>query len=105
MSQCDVDSIENDTPHVCCARNDESLIIQSSQTAVALAPNQQQQQQQPLSSALFGKMTMGDSDESIEENALLPNRSECGREHVENRIYSGQVSKKNNAEKLNVNLE
>jgi hypothetical protein len=56
----------------------------------------------PALSAVFEdskaiKREKGDNlDDSIDSTKawfnLLPSRSECGRETVENRIYSGQVS-------------
>lgn len=91
LSQCDAET-DNKVPHVCCARNDDSLIFDFDMNATHL----------PALSAVFEdskaiKKEKGDNlDDSIDSTKawfnLLPSRSECGRETVENRIYSGQVS-------------
>lgn len=90
LSQCAAETSDNKVPHVCCARNDDSLILDSDMNTTHL----------PALSAVFedakaikkGK----DLDDSIDSTkgwfSLLPKRSECGLETVENRIYSGQVS-------------
>lgn len=104
LSQCEPVANESgknnnkNVPHVCCARNDDSLILQLS-TGGAI---QTQTQAPPSSSAIF--ITTYDSatddensDDSIvlpnaNDTGLLPGKNECGVELIENRIYSGQVS-------------
>lgn len=96
MSQCDAGwPVEENIPYVCCARNDDSLILQPT-TADAPQPPQP-------SAILPKKSTQVDNfDDYDDENSddsisfrnstdLLPNERECGREYIENRIYSGQV--------------
>jgi hypothetical protein len=86
-SRCDAGPIDSGVPYVCCARNDDSLILQ-----------QQSSTDEGTASALS---TTAAYDENIDDSivsrntndtGLLPDRSECGREFIENRIYSGQVS-------------
>lgn len=76
-------------PHVCCARNDDSLM---------LSPNAGDGLHDKSSAAPSAVNTASSSenkDDSIiykSSNSLLPKTNECGREKIENRIYSGQVS-------------
>lgn len=83
LSQCDAGAVSNNVPHVCCARNDDSLILEP------ISSPQQLTTEAP--SAFTALKNVEISDDSIKYNKLLPNRSECGREQIENRIYSGQV--------------
>lgn len=93
LSQCDAETADKTVPHVCCARNDDSLILDSDMNTTHL----------PALSAVFEdskaiKKEKGEHfDDSIDSRKgwfnILPSRSECGRETIENRIYSGQVSK------------
>ena len=89
LSQCDAGwPVQNNIPYVCCARNDDSLILQPTGAVVS---------QPPQTSAVennFDDYDNDDSDDSISfrnSTDLLPNEGDCGREYIENRIYSGQV--------------
>ena len=86
MSQCD-SGLEHDpsTPYVCCARNDNSLGFQTKERqSIPLTPSDSISYRES-SNYPITKIT------DI-KNELLPKQSECGREFIENRIYSGQVS-------------
>ena len=85
MSQCD-NGLEHDptTPYVCCARNDNSLGFQTKERQSIPAISSDNISYRESSNYPITKM-----DNS---NELLPKQSECGREFIENRIYSGQVS-------------
>jgi hypothetical protein len=91
LSQCEAGAVEDSIPHVCCARNDDSLILQPATdggTTSALS----------TTTAAYDSDTIDENldDSIVSQNTtgsgLLPDRSECGREFIENRIYSGQVS-------------
>ncbi|CRK94579.1 CLUMA_CG008079, isoform A [Clunio marinus] len=90
MSQCDGGSSQS-VPHVCCARNDDSLIFghqpdEGIQEKFFKAP-----------SASNNRASVDNEDDSIiykSSNSLLPKTNECGREKIENRIYSGQNTDK-----------
>lgn len=87
LSQCDAGQDTTNNPHVCCARNDDSLMLgphDGLHDKSASAP-----------SALHTASSSENNDDSIiykSSNSLLPKTNECGREKIENRIYSGQVS-------------
>lgn len=89
LSQCDAGPVVLNVPHVCCARNDDSLM---------LSPNAGDGLHDKSSAAPSAVNTVSSSknkDDSIiykSSNSLLPKTNECGREKIENRIYSGQVS-------------
>lgn len=89
LSQCDAGRITEGVPHVCCARNDDSLMF---------GPNTGDGINDKSLSAPSAVNTASlddNKDDSIiykSSNALLPKTNECGREKIENRIYSGQVS-------------
>ncbi|KAL7025797.1 hypothetical protein ACKWTF_013639 [Chironomus riparius] len=93
MSQCDAGwPVEENIPYVCCARNDDSLILQPT---TADAPPQPSALLPKISTqtANFDDYEDENTDDSISfQNStdLLPNESDCGREYIENRIYSGQ---------------
>lgn len=85
LSQCDAGHITRNVPHVCCARNDDSLIWESN------AGDGIHDKSFDAPSAI----NTAEKDDSIiykSSNSLLPKTNECGREKIENRIYSGQVS-------------
>lgn len=87
MSQCDAGSITRTGPYVCCARNDDSLMLNPN------AGNGIYDKSANAPSA--PSLSIENSDDSIiykSSNSLLPKTNECGREKIENRIYSGQVS-------------
>lgn len=87
LSQCDAEVLDNNIPHVCCAKNDDNLTSQSDMNKAHL----------PALSALFtNSETIKDLDdfvvsESKNSRKILVDRSICGRETIEHRIYSGQV--------------
>jgi Regulatory CLIP domain of proteinases len=89
LSQCDAGRISKDIPHVCCARNDDSLMF---------GPNAGEGLHDKSLTAPSAVNTVSsdeNKDDSIiykSSNTLLPKTNECGREKIENRIYSGQVS-------------
>lgn len=97
LSQCDPGwPVFNNIPYVCCARNDDSLILEPIAPAVQPSAIPQQIKAREKS-ADFGNEfdddeNLDDSIDSRNSSGLLPNGSECGREYIENRIYSGQVS-------------
>lgn len=85
LSQCDGGHITKNIPHVCCARNDDSLMLGP------YAGNGIHDKSLDAPSATSEENT----DDSIiykSSSSLLPKTNECGREKIENRIYSGQVS-------------
>jgi len=84
MSQCNGGN--QYIPHVCCARNDDALLLSpNAATAAAdLAPE-----------TIAFETSNENFDDTIiykSSTGLLPQQSECGRESIENRIYSGVVS-------------
>lgn len=86
LSQCDAGRITRNIPHVCCARNDDSLMLN---------PNAGNGIHDKSYNAPSSAVNSASSDDSIinkSANSLLPRTNECGREKIENRIYSGQVS-------------
>lgn len=89
-SQCDGGpNGQGNIPHVCCARNDDSLIFGSS------AGDGIYDKSFDAPSAVNTEPPSENRDDSIiykSSNSLLPKTNECGREKIENRIYSGQVS-------------
>ena len=92
LSQCDAGRITN-MPHVCCARNDDSLILRPN--AGDGIYDKSFDAPSAINSAESSDESHGDDDDSIiykSSNSLLPKTNECGREKIENRIYSGQVS-------------
>lgn len=94
QSQCVAEMAGNTTPHVCCSRNDDNLTLQSNMKKTHL----------PALSAVFIKTeTISKEIEERESDdastaskklflKMFPNRTVCGKEAVENRIYSGQVN-------------
>lgn len=91
LSQCNFGAFDNGVPYVCCARNDDNLTLLSDTTTVTQVPALS------ANSAMIRKSNERKfDDDSIvmrRLNGLLPDRSVCGQEIVENRIYSGQVCK------------
>lgn len=89
LSQCDAGRINRDTPHVCCARNDDTLVSRpASNAGVGI-------HDKSLDAPSAIDAWSANKDDSIiykSSNSLLPKTNECGREKIENRIYSGQVS-------------
>lgn len=85
LSQCDAGRITKNIPHVCCARNDDSLMLR---------PNAGDGIHDKFFSAPSAVNSASPDDSIISKsaNSLLPKTNECGREKIENRIYSGQVS-------------
>lgn len=91
LSQCDAGRNTQNIPHVCCARNDDSLM---------LSPNAGDDdgihdKSLDAPSAVNTAASDENRDDSIiykSSNGLLPKKNECGREKIENRIYNGQVS-------------
>lgn len=85
LSQCDAGQITRNIPHVCCARNDDSLMLH---------PNAGDGIHDKFFSAPSAASSASPDDSIIyrSANSLLPKTNECGREKIENRIYSGQVS-------------
>lgn len=86
LSQCDAGRITRNIPHVCCARNDDSLMLH---------PNADNGIHDKSFDAPSAVVNTASSDDSIiykSANSLLPKTNECGRVKIENRIYSGQVS-------------
>lgn len=89
QSQCVPEEDGNPTPHVCCSRNDDNLTLQSNMNKTHL----------PALSAVFTNVTITEEGENVDASTassnffltMLPNRTVCGKETVENRIYSGQV--------------
>ena len=85
LSQCEAGPTTGNIPHVCCARNDDSLMFNPHagdgiHDKSLDAPSASSEENQ---------------DDSIiykSSSSLLPKTNECGREKIENRIYSGQVS-------------
>jgi hypothetical protein len=91
LSQCNAETFDNGVPYVCCARNDDNLTLPSDTTTEAHSPALS------ANSAMIRKSNERELVDSIVSdkrlNELLPDRSECGVEVVENRIYLGQVCK------------
>lgn len=85
MSQCDFGRTTRNIPHVCCARNDDSLML----PPYAGDGIHDKSLDAPSASSRENK---DDSDVYRTSNSLLPRTDKCGREKIENRIYSGQVS-------------
>lgn len=89
QSQCDSGQLTTKTtPHVCCARNDDSLIF-------GTGGNDGIQEKSFVAQSAVNTEVSNEKDDSIiykSSNTLLPKTNECGREKIENRIYSGQVS-------------
>lgn len=94
QSQCDAGfPISNNIPYVCCARNDDSLILQP--TAATAVQPQSDIKDKATHDDIFSSENenFDDSiDSASNSSGLLPSRSECGQEFIVNRIYSGQVS-------------
>ena len=94
LSQCDAGwPVQENIPYVCCARNDDSLILHPT---TADAPPQHSAFLPKISTQTnsFDDYDDENSDDSISFRNLtdlLPNEIDCGREYIENRIYSGQV--------------
>jgi hypothetical protein len=91
LSQCDAGRITKNIPHVCCARNDDSLILADISAGEGIHDKSFDAPSAINRATLFEK----NKDDSIiykSSNSLLPKTNECGREKIENRIYSGQVS-------------
>jgi hypothetical protein len=96
MSQCDAGwSVQENIPYVCCARNDDSLILQPITADVTKPPQPSAILPKISTQAVnFDDYDDENSDDSISfrnSTDLLPNDGDCGREYIENRIYSGQV--------------
>lgn len=90
MSQCDAGAITGRVPHVCCARNDDSLMMGQEDAGAGI-----HDKSLDAKSAINSASSYENTDDSIvykSSNSLLPKTNECGREKIENRIYSGQVS-------------
>lgn len=90
MSQCDAGAITGRVPHVCCARNDDSLMMGQKDAGAGIHDKSLY-----APSAISSASSKENKDGSIvyrSSNSLLPKTNECGREKIENRIYSGQVS-------------
>lgn len=90
MSQCDSTKITGRVPHVCCARNDDSLMLGQNDAGAGILDKSLH-----APSAISSASSYENTDDSIvykSSNSLLPKTNECGREKIENRIYSGQVS-------------
>lgn len=91
MSQCDPGRFTRNIPHVCCARNDDSLILRPYTGDDEGLHDKSFSAPSAVSTDAFRE----NDDGSIiykSANSLLPKTNECGREKIENRIYSGQVS-------------
>lgn len=90
LSQCENSRQESsETPSVCCARNDDSLVLRPD------AGEGIHEKSLDAESAVNIAAPGANKDDSIiykSSNSLLPRKNECGREKIENRIYSGQVS-------------
>lgn len=94
QSQCTAEMVGDPTPHVCCSRNDDNLTLQSNMNKIHL----------PALSAVFkNNVTISKENEEGENvdastaskkliSKMFPNHTVCGKETVENRIYSGQVN-------------
>lgn len=89
LSQCDSGQLTTKTtPHVCCARNDDSLIFET-------GGDDGIQEKSFVAQSAVNTEVLDEKDDSIiykSSSTLLPKTNECGREKIENRIYSGQVS-------------
>lgn len=79
-------------PHVCCARNDDSLIFGLSDDNQINGKSFDLPSVQPVANVVPQSEYTDDSIIYKSSNSLLPKHNECGREKIENRIYSGQVS-------------
>lgn len=91
MSQCDGDSSSN-APHVCCARNDESLNWRPAPTKTSSSHERSFSAQSSQNFAVSNEHQDGSiAYKTVGTNNLLPKGGECGREFIENRIYNGQV--------------
>lgn len=91
LSQCDAGRATRNVPYVCCARNDDSLVLQQNTGQ----DDGIHDKFFPAPSAVSKEASSESNDGSIiykSANSLLPKTNECGREKIENRIYSGQVS-------------
>lgn len=86
LSQCDAGPAN--TPFVCCARNNDSLILRP----YTGEDDGIHDKFFPAPSAVSPAASVDGSIIYESANSLLPKTNECGREKIENRIYSGQVS-------------
>ena len=89
LSQCDSGHITKSIPHVCCARNDDSLMFGQH---AGHGISDKSFRPPPISNSASSEENKDDSIIYKSSNSLLPMTNECGREKIENRIYSGQVS-------------
>lgn len=92
LSQCDAGLLPRNVPHVCCARNDDSLMLGHSPGHRVDDGIRDKFFNAPSATNSASSEHKDDAIIYKSSNSLLPKKNVCGREKIENRIYAGQVS-------------